>query len=319
MHVKLTNRRYVTALYAVSQYDYRLYRSIDGGVRWDIVCTLPAPPNGMAWVSPLVGIVVTDSGVYRSENAGATWASVCAGVWNGVAALPDGRVWIVGDTATMKFSQDTGATWATVTLPDLSSQNLNGVAVVANGAGVIAYACGDTISGDAIILTSTTGLNWTLRSSGCPWPLNYIACGHTAATGIYALASVCRNTGSGASVWRTADSGATWAYDSGVVPAYPRQCYVGGTKARAVVGTTALASSVDGSTVFASWAPGGGEFLAGLSDSRAWAMGRSGGVYVSSDHGVSWADVGVIAEACTMAAAVIGYMSHGPALSLAVK
>lgn len=310
-----------------------LYRSTDHGVTWRQ--TAPADSEftaGTAFGSTV--IVGTRNGkIYRSDNGGTTWTSITGSLpvasvmtlhhmgtllfagffdeygkghnglyssvdggttWNKVTSGIDGQspVFDVTDNGTALFAAcDAGVFRSTNNGTDWAGPLILGAqAVVADGANIAA------ISTSVIYTSSDNGTTWGSSSTGLP-PATFI---HTL---FYKGSTLFTATEDG--IFRSTDHGATWLPSStGITDRAVRT--LGAFSESVLAGTTAGGinrSTDDGATWSAS--------SSGINESVVPSLlvvgshifaGTGGGVYLSTDLGVSWNYSGLADQIYALAA-----------------
>ncbi len=113
----------------------QVYRSLDGGVTWNIVQTDYEGSfwGGLTLKDGSVLVVGMRGNVWRSTDKGATWTQLAAEVTpeslSSGMQLADGSIILVGIGGAILRSRDNGTTWDT----DLSQADRKGIAAVAQG------------------------------------------------------------------------------------------------------------------------------------------------------------------------------------------
>lgn len=101
--------KFYTALFGLATGNFGLQISRDGGLSWE------ASPDDMFafdFADNLVGLGVSENGIYRTTDGGATFAQVHAGAAKSAAYLPGATAVGIADGSFIR-STDGGATWTT--------------------------------------------------------------------------------------------------------------------------------------------------------------------------------------------------------------
>ncbi len=328
--IKLTNQKYVTALYAGLV--TRIVRSTDSGHVWETLPVAAGTIQYLYFVTPQVGFYATSTNLYRTMDAGMTWQSVCSGSVRCVSFLDPNNGWACGDDALLKKTTDGGATWADEVIPDIDTTRLNGVCAVRYPwtGGYYAVCVGYVYSGKAVILRDT-GSGWSLITATAPtYALAYVDMrvptnAEPPVVVVHALAS-CNDTGT---PMYSASGGLTWAAgDMGIYDAGNRRPLITSDTGR-LVGNAAmhLFRSGDSGANYAAlstppFATGAQALCKDPKDSQhVWAMGTTK-LYETHDGGGSWIErtfpFGQTATQGTYMSAAAGYLTDGPSLVLEV-
>jgi len=322
--IRLTNQRYVMALYVVGATAVEgLYRSTDGAQTWERLTSPAGTLLGyVCAISPDIALVQSDaSHLYRTADAGQTWADVYTGAVTRISMADANVGWGVGGSSGhLVKTTDGGRTWADIDLSGIiGATALTDVKALSP---TLAYACGNVYAttSKAAIVKTTDGVAWTLQTSGYNYPLSKIdsrtdglkavACGgHTVA-------------GSGGALYTT-DGGTTWTAATGE----PETCVdiaCVGNMGRILTTGGGIYRSVDGGATYTAVSDRPAVAIATYQDRHVWiAHFRSTTSYVisaSPDGWWTWADVvtpPVLVP--TEISACAGYMADGPAITFDIR
>lgn len=167
--------------------------------------------NYMFWLDWGNLYAVTNDGyVYKSDDGGVTWtAEYTAGVveFNDVSAVGPGseragNVWVVGDSNTIRLSEDEGDTWTAITGPTAQAGvNIGTCTVTPDGTLFIGYEDG------AIYGTYDDGDNWTALTLQGATATDVQRIRAQNDYDIWAIANLADGTGR---CWRSTDGGASF-------------------------------------------------------------------------------------------------------------
>jgi hypothetical protein len=335
--VKLTNQRYVTALYAMT--DSGAFRSMDGGVIWQKLPSVgyPLHQDDSCWPSPDVGFIVCSSGtagVYRTLNGGDSWSLVLAGTYYAIDMLSESDGWVCGG-AVIKRTHDGGGTWTDCTIPAVGTAQLFDIAVAPTSDGAVGVCVGGDVGGGvaAVLTLSLSGgvETWTLRTTGVAVSaLNSCALWRgRQSTGLYMVAATLDPEW----ILYSVNSGASWANNSsGLVCGSPVGIDFTGPRSIVMVAsdTGGMANVVfrskDGGATYAADGTWPASYIAGAGlatlhadQRRVWAFYSDPDAIHSSMDGGSTQRQVISPGAIHRLAAVSGYVSAGPSLILDVQ
>lgn len=134
--------------------------SVDGGETWSTVSTAFSYAMYAIGAHDGLWIIGYQGGYILRSEGGVTWTNVSTGAGSVAffAVGYGGGAWVVGgDYGTMAQSTDGGLTWTVVT--DKPTTDPIGEVTYANGTWVALSTSGQ-------VITSSNGLNWTVRTSG---------------------------------------------------------------------------------------------------------------------------------------------------------
>jgi hypothetical protein len=263
-----------TILVAAASYN-SIYVSTNAGISWiqtsaptNVYTSVACSANGTHLFAATIDRRRTGTGglIYRSDDGGVSWTSTTLPYipWKAVACSADGY------RASVASGAPSGGTDRLLcTFPYRGAWRLAesppGVSIVASSADGQIFA---TAGNQQVYLSTNSGLNW--KQSSAPsndWSALAIS---AAGTRLVALDEGHWDTNSatwmGGGIYRSLDSGASWSR-------------TGAPNA----GWGAVAYSPDGNTLFAADAGG--------LDAAGYHTG-SGGIYRSSDSGMSWQETG---------------------------
>lgn len=137
--------------------------------------TIITSPDGAAWTTRSSGtanhlwdvvyansifMVVGENGTVLTSTDGATWASQNSGTSTHLRGVDfaNGRFVVVGDAGLILSSTNNGVAW--VSHPSGTANSLNGIARDSIRSVFVA------VGADGTVLSSTSGTNWTVRTSG---------------------------------------------------------------------------------------------------------------------------------------------------------
>jgi len=313
--------RHPATLYAGTYSSGGIFRSVDRGASWQAAgAGLPAGPVRSLALDPASGALLAsiETGgsplqfeIWKSVDDGATWARVLQGNGSVYALAVDaglaGRVYAGGAGAGMLVSRDDGSHWQGANAGPRAVDVID-VAADAQAAGTLYIA--DSIAG--LRKSTDGGGSWTpiaiyVGSSAVPVQITdfrrIVADPHTAGLVYAAVGEVAllQSTDAGQS-WRVLGGPALHVEDLAVDPFQSSVLFAAGESTGPDIGTAA-ARSVDGG---ATWTPISGALgstpdgaVANLdavafdpTSPGAVYIGGAGGLFATTDGGVTWTRVG---------------------------
>ncbi len=266
--------------------DGRLYRSGNGGRRWERMEDVPGTVHdgGKAAALDLVftatdaGIAASRDGLYRTADGGASWSLVSpqpAGI-DGIFFFDALNGYAVGDDVVLR-SVDGGTTWLPVTPIFAGKVEARSVRCASPLVCLVTAQ-----SGDRLLRTINGGLTWNVVHLGA---------GRAQAVGI-ATQQRAVAAGSGGAFSLSADDGGSWSsMGGGLGGGFTRLAAASGSRAFAVGRAGRLAATSDGGL---SW-----RYLAAPSDQdvidvsfpdelTGFALDVAGALFRTDDGGSSW-------------------------------
>jgi photosystem II stability/assembly factor-like uncharacterized protein len=251
----------------------------DGGLIWRVTRRgITDRLQAVSFVDDQTGWASSWEGnIWNTRDGGKVWnkqASVSPKPLLGLTMANANKGWAVGDSGRILGTQNGGVNW----IPQLSGTQNNLKDVFASDA-QHAWACG---SQEAIVATSNGGQTWREESS---WP----------DTSIDDISFRDPNHGwvlfQDGHVLRTVDKGQTWAMDGLVGKGnWYHLSFVDSLWGWAV-GDSGVSLSIDGGKTWIRQVTGATQRLRnvkGTSRQKAWAVGDSGKILVTSDSGATW-------------------------------
>lgn len=142
-----------------------LFRSPDGGNRWEQISPRGLPDQIFALAAPgAAGVVLagTPAGLFRSDDAAASWRKIVEGQAFAIGSDPkDPRHLLAFEEQGMQVSRDGGSSWSTASSGIPAGEFIGAITISAHD-GEIAYASGAT----SIFKTTDGGKSWRLIRSG---------------------------------------------------------------------------------------------------------------------------------------------------------
>jgi photosystem II stability/assembly factor-like uncharacterized protein len=269
--------------------DGRLYRSDDGGARWNAVKAVPVPTpvhDGAAapdlfFTTADTGVATTGEGIYRTTDGAQSWELVAerqdgfAGVYfadalTGYAAASDG---LVAKTA------DGGETW-----PATHSAAAAGPLRLRSVHCLDALSCLVTAqSGDRILRTSDGGVSWASApvAGGSALAVSFGSPGHAVAVGGAGAVSV------------SSDGGLTWSgVGARLDSSFTRLCGESGLLAFAIGAQGRLARTTDAGQSWSYLTAPSTQDLVDVSfpdEATGFALDAAGALHRTEDGGTTWA------------------------------
>jgi len=221
--------------------------------------------------------------VYRTVDGGDTWAKVLdrRGMrFGGLAALDVARAWVVGDSAWIEFTSDSGNTWVKMT--DLPIEATTGLTDIVFVGYLDGWAIGDQ---GTIIHTVDGGQNWDLQQTHTTFVLTGIAFLDTQ-TG-WAV-------GDHGTILHTSDAGANWiSQNTGTIKDLRAICFVDNMLGWAVGPDGVILKTTDGGATWSALEIETTSFLLDVSfvnSTHGWVVGLGGSIRHTNDGGATWLD-----------------------------
>jgi photosystem II stability/assembly factor-like uncharacterized protein len=267
--------------------DASVFRTTDGGQTFSRVTSVPGPetPHDIFFTSADTGVAITGSSgsgkIYRTTDSGNSWTEVesAGSALNGVAFLPGGVGFAVGNGKTLFQSPDGGANWTPRPLAGPSeSPNLTSIGCADP------LTCLITESSGATLLRTTDG--GATATSVTPSTQPIFAVGFASATRAVAVGEL------GATVVSN-DAGMTWSPIGGRISGinFGRLHATSSQVANASGAAGTIARTVDGGV---SWFTVGVPTTTTIRDSSfvnqdiGFALDLDGGAFKTTNGGSSW-------------------------------
>lgn len=242
--------------------------------------------NLTGWVSgwlPSGGAEDAHGIVYRTVDGGDTWAKVLdrrGTRFGGLAALDVAQALVVGDSAWIEFTSDSGNTWVKMTdLPIGATTGITNIVFVGYHDG---WAVGDQ---GTIIHTVDGGQNWVLQQTQTPFVLTDIAFLDTQ-TG-WAV-------GDHGTILHTSDAGANWISQNTETIKDLRGIYfVDNMLGWAVGSDGVILKTTNGGATWSALEIEMTSFLLDVSfvnSTHGWVVGLGGTIRHTNDGGTTWLD-----------------------------
>jgi len=153
---------------AGDSYAVGVWKSIDGGANWNATGSVPGNPSSMNEIyidpnSPETILVATSSGVKKSIDGGDSWVTKLNGNIIDLKMKPgDASIWYAVTSNTFYRSTDSGETFTSVNIPELSnSSRLTMDVTPANAAYVYMVSAGSGSAFNGVYRSTDSGASFT--------------------------------------------------------------------------------------------------------------------------------------------------------------
>jgi hypothetical protein len=274
-----------TELFAVSA--GVLSHSTDNGTSWTVITTVPGDVDALQTNGTNLLAAINGLGTYGSTDAGATWTAVGTGLPSTVTVASlfvTGTGAFAGTDHGAYRSTDIGLTWVPANIGLTDSTDVVGFAQV--GTSLLAATVGQ-----GVVISTDNGATWSETNTGMV--ARSITTLFVSGTKLFAGTS-----GNGNGVYISTNNGASWtAMSNGLLGLYTTALAVDGANLYAGTSGGLLVSTDDGE----SWSSinnglplelvgailkNGTDLFVGTAPYTSEAV--SGGVYHSTDNGITW-------------------------------